>query len=308
MGEHRILWIDCLKGIGILSVMFVHITGRKELFAYAIPMFFVLSGYLFHKQPVANYVLKTTRRMVVPYLVFLLLISLLIYGKEITVMGGGILMGGVGLTRELGTFWFPGVLFISLMIFNLLKDGIIVWVCIATFIVANLLNRQQLYLPLNFQAVAISLFYMTVGNIIREYLPIGELGRVVDDKIKLTTMCVAVCVGVAIIFIPGVYLDIKYNNYGIPVLSILLSVVMVAIIAVVSVKIAKVPVIGTTLAYCGKASLFIMFVHQYIHFQIFADNGRLVTLMGTIVLSLLLYYVAMQWRVTKMLLCGETYK
>lgn len=83
---------------------------------------------------------------------------------------------------------------------------------------------------------------------------------------------------------------------------------MVAIVAVVSVKIAKVPVVSTLLAYCGKVSLFIMFVHQYIYFQIFTNNGRLVTLIGTIALSLLLYYAAMQWRITRVLLCGETDK
>lgn len=89
MGKQRILWIDCLKGIGILSVVFVHITGRMALFVYAIPLFFMLSGYLFHKQPIADYAIKTARRMVVPYTVFLLIISSLVYGQEITDMGGG---------------------------------------------------------------------------------------------------------------------------------------------------------------------------------------------------------------------------
>ena len=212
------------------------------------------------------------------------------------------------LTTEFGAFWFPSVLFLSLTMFNLFDDGLRIWVCIITFIVANLVNHQEVYLPLNFQAVAIAMFYITVGNMINKYLPISDMGRIVDEKFKLSSICVAAAIGVAILVLSGMFLDIKYNNYGIPVLSILLSVVMVAIVMLLSVKIAKVPVVGRALAYCGKASLFIMFVHQYIHFRIFAAQGRWVTLIGTIALSLLLYYAAMQWRITRVLLCGETDK
>lgn len=308
MGKQRILWIDCLKGIGILSVVFVHITGRMALFVYAIPLFFMLSGYLFHKQPIAGYAIKTARRMVMPYIVFLLIISSLVYGQEITKMGGVILRGGVALTAELGTFWFSGVLFLTLMLFNLMSEGIRAWVCIAAFVVANLVNHFELFLPLNIQAVPIALFYMTAGNIIKKYLPTSEFGRIVEEKINPIAIGIIAVLGVVILALPDVFLDIKYNNYGIPVVSILLSLVMVAIVAVLCVRIAKVPVIGKFLAFCGKASLFIMFVHQYVHFRIFASQGRLITLFGTIALSLLLYIAAMRWRTTRLMLCGEIKK
>ena len=222
--------------------------------------------------------------------------------------GGVILRGGVALTAELGTFWFPGVLFLTLILFNLMSEGIRAWVCIAAFVVANFVNHYELFLPLNIQAVPIALFYMTAGNIIKKYLPTSEFGRIVEEKINPIAVGIIAVLGVVILVLPDVFLDIKYNNYGIPVVSILLSLVMVAIVAVLCVRIAKVPVIGKFLAFCGKASLFIMFVHQYVHFRIFATQGRLLTLLGTIALSLLLYIAAMRWRTTRLMLCGEIKK
>ena len=58
--------------------------------------------------------------------------------------GGVILRGGVALTAELGTFCFSGVLFLTLMLFNLMSEGIRAWVCIAAFVVANLVNHFEL--------------------------------------------------------------------------------------------------------------------------------------------------------------------
>ena len=40
--------------------------------------------------------------------------------------------------------------------------------------------HQEVYLPLNFQAVAIAMFYITVGNMINKYLPISDMGRIVE--------------------------------------------------------------------------------------------------------------------------------
>ena len=40
-GKHQ-LWIDILKGMGILSIIYAHTTDHKGVFIYAVPLFFIL--------------------------------------------------------------------------------------------------------------------------------------------------------------------------------------------------------------------------------------------------------------------------
>ena len=100
-------------------------------------------------------------------------------------------------------------------------------------------------------------------------------------------------------------MDIKYNYYGIPVLSIVVSVFMVILLALICALSSGMKCLMGPIAYCGKGSLFIMFVHQCIHFFVFAGQDVVVTLMGTVLLSLMLYHFATSNFYTRRLLCGE---
>ena len=154
----HVTWIDCLKGIGILSVVFAHVTDIKSVFVFSIPLFFINAGYLFHPQPFRQYFLK------------------------------------------------------------------------------------------------------------------------------------------------------QYNDYGIPLLSILLSILAVALVAVLSVKVSAVGTLERFLSFCGRGSLFIMFIHQFIHFRIFGNCNVWLGFVGTAALSVGLYYIAMRFDITRRVLCGEVGK
>lgn len=43
----HVTWIDCLKGIGILSVVFAHVTDIKSVFVFSIPLFYWSVSYRF---------------------------------------------------------------------------------------------------------------------------------------------------------------------------------------------------------------------------------------------------------------------
>ena len=68
----HVTWIDCLKGIGILSVVFAHVTDIKSVFVFSIPLFFINAGYLFHPQPFRQYFLKQYNDYGIPLLSILL--------------------------------------------------------------------------------------------------------------------------------------------------------------------------------------------------------------------------------------------
>ena len=115
----------------------------------------------------------------------------------------------------------------------------------------------------------------------------------------------ALCV---LLWVPDIYLDIKYNDYGIPLLSILLSILAVALVAVLSVKVSAVGTLERFLSFCGRGSLFIMFIHQFIHFRIFGNCNVWLGFVCTVTLSVGLYYIALRFALTRRFLCGEIRK
>ena len=82
-------------------------------------------------------------------------------------------------------------------------------------------------------------------------------------------------------------------DYGIPVLSIALSLLAVALVAVLSVKVSAVGTLERFLSFCGRGSLFIMFIHQFIHFRIFGNCNVWLGFVCTVTLSVGLYYLSL---------------
>ena len=72
----RIVWLDSLKGLGIFLVIFGHLLPASVLtqyvYAFHVPLFFVVSGYLFDRRRYGfrQLVLRRLRTLIVPYFVF----------------------------------------------------------------------------------------------------------------------------------------------------------------------------------------------------------------------------------------------
>ncbi len=70
--SHRLEYIDTLKGIGILLVLLGHVSGLPSalhdiIYSFHMPLFFVISGFLFSgRPPVYSYVKKKFFRLIVP--------------------------------------------------------------------------------------------------------------------------------------------------------------------------------------------------------------------------------------------------
>lgn len=82
---HRISWIDICKGIGILSVLYAHALDANSVrylfYSFHIPLFFFLSGVVFHHRNNENFfrsLRKSVNGILKPYL-FFSLISIIIW-------------------------------------------------------------------------------------------------------------------------------------------------------------------------------------------------------------------------------------
>ena len=87
--SNRKLWIDCLRGIAILFVLYGHLVqGWNDYFVFTspikIPLFFVITGYVFNHNRTNNkdFFVNLFIKLVVPWLLLSLLPELLLIPKN----------------------------------------------------------------------------------------------------------------------------------------------------------------------------------------------------------------------------------
>ncbi|OUL07524.1 hypothetical protein B0533_13485 [Sedimentibacter sp. SX930] len=77
MGNERLKYIDCMKGIGIVLVVLGHVSMIKVLtkiiFSFHMPLFFMISGITYFLSKRDNFYIKKVRTLLIPYLFFSLI-------------------------------------------------------------------------------------------------------------------------------------------------------------------------------------------------------------------------------------------
>lgn len=307
--KQRYVWLDAIKGIGILSVIFLHTMENMSLLLYAMPLFFIVSGYLHRPVPdMKSFFLKNAKRMLLPYLVFFLLIGtkdIILSDNRIDAIGDYaklLIWGGNHMKGELSVFWYIDVLFISLMAFNFMcLRKVPTYFYVLLYLLSFLVDWLDVNLPWNIQSLPLALCYMYVGSLFREHYAPQDIGHILSVNKCVTGGVVTI----AVICVPGIYLDIKYNMYGVPVLSFLLSIAVVVYLALLCGRLKPAWPLTSFLAYCGKASLFLMFIHQAIRFSLLFIRDNYIIFVLTVILSVLSYYLASRFKLGRILLCGE---
>ena len=137
MKKKRITWVDVTKGFLMILVVIGHYPGEldfplaKYIYWFHMPAFFILSGLFFkpilEKKEIKPTIHKRFMQLIVPYLFFLLSITLIRYGMEI-VSGNRELawylndlwtlaIGGRFIRGAYGVFWFVTTLFFTYLFF-----------------------------------------------------------------------------------------------------------------------------------------------------------------------------------------------
>ena len=137
MKKQRLSWVDVTKGFLMILVVIGHYPGEldfplsKYIYWFHMPAFFILSG-MFFKPAVEKGLLKSTiykrfMQLIVPYLFFLIGITVIRYGIQ---FGSGnfniswflddvwkLIVGGRFVRGAYGVFWFVTTLFFAYLIF-----------------------------------------------------------------------------------------------------------------------------------------------------------------------------------------------
>lgn len=291
----REAWLDILKGIGIVLVVAGHVTThatlQQTIYLFHMPLFFALSGYLHRPRPMRGLAKQKLRQLAVPYLVLLLLFSILLArpasGRALLALDGPAIVealgtmgwrlyGGGELQGDFAVFWFVSCLFFTQLIYNFLilrlgepgKPRFLVAMAVAygLAILADA-TRQSWQAPLALGVVPMALVYFWAGHL---------AGRQrIDDA------ATAIAAGAIVALAAGLYalglvqwqINMKYQLFGMPFAAPATALALSALVALLARRLGALGLAAlggaparavAGLAWLGRASMTVMFFHMAI--------------------------------------------
>ncbi len=185
--SQRIQWIDASKGIGIFLVIIGHtmIAGnlRWQIFAFHMPLFFFLSGYLFSikkYQRFNEFLIAKCKSLLVPYIsfaIFAIILNKILLHQEINIRE--FLVALIASRRNNIFFdeplWFLTSLFTMEVIYYFLTKYIknqsynmIIVIVLSYFAISNLnVQLGSNILPWSFDQTLYFIFYFGLGQFIK---------------------------------------------------------------------------------------------------------------------------------------------
>lgn len=204
MARKRVIWIDLVRAIGMVLIIWGHSLPNFQspigdlIFAVNVPIFFVLSGYLYHPQKIRKQVYKLICNLLLPYYftgVLLIVLSFLInhvgsnnyiksYGSTISVikcvfwgMGGNaplIFSKDTIIMSAVGAIWFLIALFWASIIFNILMKSFksrhqlffVGLISVILVLISITVSNKGLF-PFSINAGLFGVFFLWIGQVLK---------------------------------------------------------------------------------------------------------------------------------------------
>lgn len=311
---NKVLWIDLMKGLGMITVVAGHVYGgeiSRNIFIFHMPLFFFISGYLF--KPTLEYKKYFTKKIVhllIPYFSFLIPLYVFIMGfpsldsKEITIYFARPIIGGRFLAGSFGVFWFVTCLFLTQQLMNYLintinsKKLLLLIISMLVLSYSNTYIFPEIWLPWN-------------ANVIFASAPIFYIGYIYKVRTFKMNNILLVILGVAVILLSFAYpenvYDMKYAKYGIPIITLISSLILILSVKFISVKLSNYKLSFRVLSEIGKASMVIMYLHQPIQILIHSkfSTDQTIRFLTVTILSYIFYLVLAQLKFGRALFLGS---
>lgn len=297
MKSNRLEYVDVAKGIGIICTVIGHaFTGTmtaKVIYTFHMPMFFFISGYLYHEKSTKELFVKSFKRLLVPYITTCLCflgyyiidkivtdnISLIEVGLR---LHGLAALYGIGSNskmtisflpdiRIVGVLWFLLAMFVAQIVFNWLVKKRFCPLFLSVGILAGLsyVTAQWFFLPWSIQPALGALIFMYAGYIVQQ----KDWMYVVPRKHKLLMIPMAAIWLVSMRYgtcnmVSNQYkTSLTFFGYSIPALSgaivIIAGICGSMFVLWLSTLIAKyIKPMSALLGYTGRESLVILCLHK----------------------------------------------
>lgn len=145
--RQRIIWIDYAKAIGITLVVFAHMPSvfANYIFLFHMPLFFMLSGYLYKPIGLKSELKRSLQCLIIPYIAYNLMLMFLstIQGKFELKLIRDVLLGNQELLpHTYRALWFVVSLFLMRLIMSSIKSIKIITAVILLDILAFIILRN----------------------------------------------------------------------------------------------------------------------------------------------------------------------
>ncbi len=308
MKKDRIAWIDMLKGLAIILVVVGHNaseTVSNFIYCFHMPLFFLLSGFVFSPKDPKVYLRRSWNRLMVPYIFFTIvimipdLLSLLIRRDLLGCckLAYRIIYGGKILRGAYGVLWFVTGLWIAQNIFNLIvARNLSIYVFISLLVIAYIFSLIRIPLPWNIHVVPMALAYIWIGNLAKRYLTNVNRGGV--------KMLLSIALLILIFYLRNyIVLDMKNNDYGLTGISLISSVLASSALAVIVMCMSNIRIVCKVLGFIGSASMVIMYQHQPFKFLVLNRlniyTSTFIQILAGIAFSVLIYVILSNFRFTR---------
>ena len=278
--KERITWIDMAKGFGIIAVFIGHMVQNSPLgsfvYSFHMPLFFFLSGYLFTSgQGFLKFLKKKSAAILLPYFTYGLIVVIceaiypfILSGQKISRTVLNSLLSELSmflLQRRYMVLWFLAVLFwVNILAFFITK---IRSMLLQTIVSIGIFSLGMLYyhnggewLYWDLDAAAPAFLFFWAGYFCK-YLDLidGCLYKYAGKSvIAIFIFLVANILSTIInIRIAGFGLEMYFNSYGVPPLTIFAALSGIVFIILISGKRVLRPV-----RYIGKNSMLFFMWHQ----------------------------------------------
>lgn len=215
MSTKRIIWIDIVKGCLLVFICCSHFGALPKSIAlltkptatYWVPLFFFLSGYLFHgNNNFSEYIQRKSRTLLLPYIAFSLIFIIIDWNTYISSVPQikanlySIFVAGTG-SEKAPPLWFVIVLYIasifSFPIINFaktLKSKIITIFLLS--IGAYIMSERDIKLPLMLHVLPSAIIYICIGQYVKAFTDMSSR----KPSTYITTATLALTVGLIGLF------------------------------------------------------------------------------------------------------------
>lgn len=302
-----------------MMVVYAHMTSgfvRDFFFLFHMPLFFIIAGYLFRPNAdLRAYLGRKSLHLLVPYGFFMALLYMPVLYQSLDddqALSQALLdmvLGGRALISGLAAFWFVTCFWATQQLFNVLLTRLslrttgIIMLAMLGLATVNQWFFRELWLIGNVNVILMAAPCFYLGHLVAHYRIDVERPRVL-----LLTAGIGVLSMWCVHADPHFTMDMKYADYGMPVLSLLGAFAITLVLMALSRQLARVPVVSRGVGLIGEASMVIMFLHLSI--QVALDHHGLVEALAPrwflmLLLPVLLYMLVRQNGWARLLCLGD---
>lgn len=285
--------MDAVRVLGVVAVVAGHVWSNSISVALFYPwhvaLFFFLAGYLWNnKRNIGEEVAVRWRTILIPYIAWLGIIgaaywAFLVVTHNFTL--GSVaytVYGGYFATRPFTAFWFVSVLFFTAVLYRTCQ-AVGPWVAPAVgvlgLVASYFFGLQMAKTPLGVALAAPCLLFFLAGECFKKYRSLLRHPQVAA-AVTLTACAALVASGISR------PLNIKHGDFGTPILSVVVSVLIPAAMVVLAEGlISKAsPKLATSVSRLAEAALVVVLTHAAVLFVLHTDDsGGIIDLFAALV-------------------------